>query len=156
MKPEVQSWYDAYKGKPRLEILEFQRRWTENAPQYKACAVILDEMNEDDRLQDLREAGQRHMESISETRASRRLDAWAFGIAVISLLVGGAGLWRSFLPAEPAHLLPAPAYLAPVDHVDPIPGSAPKIATPATKPMLPQPIPSPHEKPKALPTPPTE
>ena len=79
-------------------------------------------------------ADRRHQEAILESRASRRLDKWALSVAVVALLVGGAGLWRSFPPSEPARLLPAPASSEPADHADPIAGSASKLDAKPTTP----------------------
>ncbi len=102
------------------------------------------------------EAADRHREAIREAQASRRLDKWAFGVAFVALLVGGAGLWRSFLPSEPEHLSPASVSSEPAGRADPIHGIASKIPTPATTPAPPLPVPSLDKKPKALPAPPKE
>ena len=84
-------------------------------------------------------ADRSHQESILESQASRRLDKWALSVAVIALLVGGAGLWRSFLPQEPTRLLPASASSVPADRVDPIAGIPSKPSTElAPKPTLPK------------------
>ena len=94
----------------------------------------------------------RHQESIRESQASRRLDKWAFGVAFVALLVGGAGLWRSFLPAAPSGSLPASASSTPVDPVDSIHGTTPKPSAPATLSAPSLPIPMPDEKPPTSPT----
>lgn len=139
-----QSYFD---GKPRedLEHLATTRRRDDIG---KKAQIALDKLN--DREGD-QSADRRHRESIEESRASRRLDKWALSVAVAALLVGGAGLWRSFLPSEPVRLLPAQSFSAPVYHDDPIPGTTPKTSMPATGSVPTPPFPTPDEKLKASP-----
>ncbi len=144
-----QDWSDA-----RLETTVHQM--VPNYVDHKAARELLHRRRHAEESAEFLASERRHREAIEESQKSRRLDKWALSVAVIALLVGGAGLWRSFLPVEPAPVLPASPSLVPADHADLTPGSVSKPSKPATKPMLPQPIPSADEKPKALPTPPNE
>lgn len=142
MKPEVQSWYDAYKDKSRPEILEFQRRWTENAPQYKACAVILDEMEE-----------RRYQETLASTRSSGRSTHWGLIAGIVGVFLTAIGIYITWPSQSPP----------PKDQIQIPPSTSPLLTTPlpgatstVTPPIPTEPAHKPDEKPKALPTPPKE
>ena len=123
MKPEVQSHYDSYKAMTRPEILVLQRKRGPEGAQHKACAILLDEIDEGDRRRDAAGAERRHLESFRESQASRRFDKWALSDAIVALLVGGARLWWSFPQSEPARVLPASASSVQAGRYDPIAGS---------------------------------
>lgn len=127
-----QEWSDA-----RLETTVHQM--VPHCVDHKAARELLHRRRQAKDSADFLASERRHSEAIEESRASRRLDKVALSVAVVALLVGGAGLWRSFLPPEPARLLPASVSSVPVDRVDPIAGSTSKLSTePTPKPTPPK------------------
>jgi hypothetical protein len=83
MKPEVQSCYDAYKGKSRPEILAIQRRWTSLAPEHKAACVLLDEMDEEER----KRQEDRHGEEMTAAAVANHLARKALAVGVGAMIL---------------------------------------------------------------------
>lgn len=65
MQPEVKSWCVALKGKPRPEILALKRSGTPISAQYKACAILLDELDAEEAAAATKRAEDRHQEVVS-------------------------------------------------------------------------------------------
>ena len=98
MKPEVQSWYDAYKGKSRPEILELQRMDCSGSHQYKACSILLDEMDEQERnRQEERHGEEMTAAAVANLLARRAIYRAHVGIAlgVLAIAVAiGIAVWQ--------------------------------------------------------------
>jgi hypothetical protein len=86
MKPEVQSCYDAYKGKTRPEILAIQRRWTSLAPDHKAATILLDEMDEEDRKRQEDRHGEEMTAAAVANHLARKALAVGIGAMILALI----------------------------------------------------------------------
>ena len=73
-------------------LLEQKAKIAKDTPEYEALLSLLSKFDDQRRTEADRTSSDRHRESILESQASRRLDKWALSVAVVALLVGGAGL----------------------------------------------------------------
>lgn len=134
MNAETKAEYEKHRDDSRVDLEGAILRSKIGGYQYWACTRLLSEMDEQERQKRSALDETRHGEMIAEARTSRLLGGWALVVAVFSLLVGGAGLWRSLPKSEPEFVSPAPPSITQTDLSAPTVGTEPTPVAPAAEP----------------------
>ena len=149
--------------RPLADLQAELARTNRSMPRYRMIQTALTRLEDQRQLAEQGVTERRHAESISETRASRRLDKWAFGVAGSSLILSAVSVGIAIVALRqspslksPAPVLPSPPSSVPAGRADPISGIDSKISTPTTVPLAPRPTKTPDEELKALPPSPSE